>query len=81
LIETLLEHDPTLEIGQEQLLSMIKGPELKEHKRQTVELLVKHGKTLDFTLEISEALDEKYQSHSDKDLKECFYKLKRKYTS
>ena len=40
LIETLLEHDPTLEIGQEQLLSMIKGPMLKEHKRQTVELLV-----------------------------------------
>ena len=77
LIETLLEHDPTLEIGQEQLLSMINGRGGHKGKRQIVELLVKHGKTLDFTPEVSAALDEKYQSHSDKDMKECFYKLKR----
>jgi ankyrin repeat protein len=81
LIETLLEHDPTLEIGQEQLLSMIKGHGGREDKRQIVELLVKHGKTLDFTPEISVALDEEYQSHSDKDMKECFSKLERQDTS
>jgi hypothetical protein len=45
-----------------------------------VELLIKHGKTLDFTPEVSVALDEKYQSHSDKDMKELFYKLKRQDT-
>jgi hypothetical protein len=81
LIETLLEHDPTLEIGQEQLLSMIKGHGRHEGKRRIVELLVKHGKTLDFTPEVSVALDEEYQSHSDKDMKEFFYKLKRQDTS
>jgi hypothetical protein len=81
LMETLLEHDPTLEIGQDQLLSMIKGHGGHEGKRQMVELLVKHGKTLDFTPEVIVALDEEYQSHSDKDMKECFYKLKRQDTS
>jgi len=81
LMETLLDHDPTLEIGQEQLFSMIKGRGGHKCKRQIVELLVRHGKTLDFTPEVSVALDEKYQSHSDKDMKELFYKLKRHATS
>jgi hypothetical protein len=77
----LLDHDPTLEISQEQLLSMIKVRGGHKGKRQIVELLVRHGKTLDFTPEVGVALDEKYQSHSDKDMKELFYKLKRQATS
>lgn len=83
LIEALLKHDPALEIGPEQLLTVIKSHwywNRDESKRQIVELLVKHGKTLDFTPEIIETLDETYPSDSDKDMKECFYKLKRRDT-
>ena len=80
LIETLLEHDPTIEIGQEQVLSIIKRIELYEEKRQLVKLLVQHGKTVEFTAEIKLALDEMYQGHGAKDLKELFYKLEKQDT-
>ena len=80
LIETLLEHDPTIKIGQDQVLSMIKGIGVYGEMRQLVKLLVQHGKTVEFTAELKLALDEMYQGHHAKDLKELFYKLKRKDT-
>jgi ankyrin repeat protein len=76
-MRTLFEHDPTLEITQEDLMNMINEWRSYEDRRKIIDVLSEYGKTVEFTAEIEKILGEKYQSQSDKKVKELFYRLKR----
>jgi hypothetical protein len=48
-------------------------------KRETISVLLEYGKTVEFTAELRKRVDEKFQSQSDKDMKELFYRLERRH--
>lgn len=41
-------------------------------------VLYEYGKTVEFTAEFRKTLDQKFPSHSDKKMKELFYRLERR---
>ena len=78
--KTLFQHDPTLDITSEDLIGLVQvvGPGKLERVRRTLNVLLEFPKTIEFTAEVREALDNKISSHSDKDIKESFYQLERR---
>lgn len=74
-MRTLLEHDSTLDITQDDLMSLVKRWGLEV--RKIINVLVEYGKTVEFTAEVTKILDEKFQSQSDQEMKELLYRLKK----
>ncbi len=78
-LRTLFEHDPALDITREDLMALI--IELRDEcQRETVNVLIEYGKTVEFTDEIRETLDEKFGNQNDEELKRLFYRLERRNT-
>ena len=79
-VRTLFEHDPTLDISQEDLICLINKQQLSdEDRRKIIHVLFEYGKTVEFNAEIRKTLDEKFQSQSqsDNEMKALFYRLER----
>ncbi len=76
-LRTLFEHDPTLSISQEDVVVMAKSfrPSLAREKLQ---IFLEYGKTVEFTAELKQVLDERYPRRSDTEMKDLFYRLERK---
>ena len=91
-LNAILEHDPTLTITEEDVIGLIKTYKLELRlveywsyenrsngdQEDILGLLTQHGKTVEFTVEITKALNECFSSHSDKTIKERFYELERR---
>lgn len=84
-VRMLFERDPTLDFTQEDLKNLVHpprpfhSPSDDETRRKIVTVLFEYGKTVEFSDEIRKTLDEKFQSRSDKEMKEMFYKLERRH--
>lgn len=74
----LFEHDPTLEINQEDLIGLVSLWRPTEHTRKIVNVLIEYRKTVEFTAEVRNTLDKKFQRQRDKEMKELFYRLERR---
>jgi len=79
-LRTLFEHDPTLSISQEDVVVMSKSMRPNE-AREKLQIFLEYGKTVEFTAELRQVLDEMYPRRSDTEMKDFFYRLERKQTS
>lgn len=77
-LRALFEHDPTLEITQQDLMSLATWSHSDDHRLKMMNVLFEYGKTVEFTPEIRKTLDENFQSQSDKKMRESFYSLERR---
>lgn len=50
-----------------------------EYRWKMMNVLFEDGKTVEFTAEIRKALDEGFQSQSDKKMRESLYRLERRH--
>jgi len=76
-LRTLFEHDPTLSISQGDVIVMAKSLEPDEAKEE-LQIFLEYGKTVEFTAELRQVLNERFPMQSDTEIKYLFYRLERK---
>ncbi|KAI4129581.1 MAG: hypothetical protein LQ338_002155 [Usnochroma carphineum] len=77
-VKILLEHDPSIEVTPEDFLSLMSSTCIVDVvEREVIQVLVDYGKTVEFTAELEEALQRRYQRQSEKEMKELFYRVRK----
>ena len=79
VMKTLFEHDPTLDISQEDLIRLVLRRRSDEDHRKVLNIFYKYGKTVEFTAEVRKTLDEEFPNPNDKEINELFYRLERRH--
>jgi len=76
-LEALLNHDPDLVITEEAILSAVTANQRDESKRHVAEVLLAHGRKIDFNENIRSAIDGCMGYHNQKQLRSLWYSLEK----
>jgi len=76
-LEVLLNHDPDLVITEEAILSAVTANQRDERKRHVAEVLLAHGRKIDFKENVRSAIDECMGYHNQKQLRSLWYSLEK----
>jgi len=76
-LEVLLNHDPDLVITEEAILSAVTANQRDERKRHVAEVLLAHGRKIDFKENVRSAIDRCMGYHNQKQLRSLWYSLEK----